>query len=222
MRKNNTAVELSNKTRPWECQANESTRIYSAFLEYRDMGPDRTLTKMAMMTGHKRTKLQAMNHRYRWFERAEAWDKHLQKKADEAKIKAIEKMNARHTDHSEKTETTLMIPVQALIKKFNKLNTEELDNMNTEKLLNLVFQSADRIPKIMDSERKARGVPTEFTKSAIDHTSGGNPVIPLVNIIVNGSQSKLLEDLVNDYGNKVEQNPNELKDFNLNIEINNE
>lgn len=62
---------------PWERQPNESAHKHGQFATYRDLGRTRTLTEAAqrltLAYGHVRN----LAAQYRWRERVEAWDRHL-------------------------------------------------------------------------------------------------------------------------------------------------
>lgn len=60
----------------WEQQPDESPRMYHYFLLYRDAGRVRTLAKVGETLTKTAEYMRQLSRRYRWVERAEAWDKH--------------------------------------------------------------------------------------------------------------------------------------------------
>ncbi|MER6977207.1 hypothetical protein ABT317_09295, partial [Streptomyces carpinensis] len=70
-------IILDPKLDPWEKQPGESPRKHGQFTTYRDLGRTRTLAKTAesltLAHGHVRN----VAAEYRWRDRAEAWDQHL-------------------------------------------------------------------------------------------------------------------------------------------------
>jgi hypothetical protein len=75
---------------PWDQQPRETDRQYGRFLRYRDLGRMRSLTaitKVLTDIGDKLTynTIKYQSHRYRWTERAQAWDRH-QDLADSSRI----------------------------------------------------------------------------------------------------------------------------------------
>ncbi|MEC3995177.1 hypothetical protein VSR01_17205 [Actinacidiphila sp. DG2A-62] len=73
----NPPITLSPELDPWERQPKESARKHGQFVTYRDLGRARTLAKTAenltLAHGHVRNTAAE----YRWRERVEAWDRHL-------------------------------------------------------------------------------------------------------------------------------------------------
>ena len=73
----NPPITLSPSLDPWERQPHESARKHGQFATYKDLGRSRTLAKAAetltLAHGHVRNTAAE----YRWRERVEAWDRHL-------------------------------------------------------------------------------------------------------------------------------------------------
>src|SRR5215211_3673678 len=70
----------------WEQQPGESARAYEAFALYRDMGPDRSLAKVAQMLGKSKTLLSRWSSEHAWVDRVkalEARDEMLRREAAE-------------------------------------------------------------------------------------------------------------------------------------------
>ena len=90
---------------PWECQPGEPTLWFARFEAYRLQGPDRSL--LAAVNAHRqaRNKQQSRSvpqawaknaRRWRWHDRAEAWDQLRRREARQAHAQAVEEMNNRH------------------------------------------------------------------------------------------------------------------------------
>lgn len=62
---------------PWDPQPGESARAFQAFVAYRDLGPDRSLTKAGEMLGKNTTTIGQWSSKFGWVERARAWDGHV-------------------------------------------------------------------------------------------------------------------------------------------------
>lgn len=62
---------------PWDRQPDETPLRHSQFRAFMDVGRGRTLSNTAETLGRHRTYLWAVAHAYRWVERAEAHDRHL-------------------------------------------------------------------------------------------------------------------------------------------------
>lgn len=78
---------------PWERLPEETGRAYEAFRAFRDLGPTRRLvdvpdTKLGTVRG--------WSQRYRWQERARAWDGEAYRIEDARRLEARRQMDERH------------------------------------------------------------------------------------------------------------------------------
>ena len=96
---------IESGTQPWERQPDEPSKAFHAFTVYRDLGPaKRSLAAVSLdlygeRTGCKRGapgRVREWSGRYRWRERAEAWDARLDEEARQAAIEARRAMQERH------------------------------------------------------------------------------------------------------------------------------
>lgn len=86
-RKERNLVPVTNLANPvWEQQHNEHPTTFDQFTLYRDMGPSRTQVAVAREVNVSTDKISDKATRWRWVERALAWDKHL----DRLKVAEIE------------------------------------------------------------------------------------------------------------------------------------
>ena len=82
---------VNRPARPWERQPDEPEQAYSMFLAYRDMGPSRTIRKVAHDLGIAPAASGQLCTRHNWAERCRAWDAHVQRIYDteiEAQVRA--------------------------------------------------------------------------------------------------------------------------------------
>ena len=91
--------------RPWQRQRGESAKAYSGFRRFRNLGPDRTLTG-ARSIGRR------CSWRWRWAERARAWDAERFAREDEALLDGrpptvLEVVAPLHDDASKSEELDL-------------------------------------------------------------------------------------------------------------------
>ena len=93
-------AELSSPA-PWEQQAGESARAFGAFAAYRDLGPRRSLHAAAQAfygqtSAARERQLDKWSRAFRWVDRANAWDQHLDAEARRAQAEARRDMVERH------------------------------------------------------------------------------------------------------------------------------
>lgn len=78
---------------PWERQIGETSKAYQAFCVYRDMGPDRSLRKVARTLHKSLTIIRDWSVKYNWVERAAEWDAEqdriIRKENEEARKKML-------------------------------------------------------------------------------------------------------------------------------------
>src|SRR5215469_7452964 len=61
---------------PWERLPNESSKAFSAFCMYRDLGRDRSLSKVGESLSISRQAVGQWSSKFGWVPRATAWDSH--------------------------------------------------------------------------------------------------------------------------------------------------
>jgi len=131
----------------WERLPDESSKAYQAFCEYRDMGADRSIRKLAQARG-KPTSTKWLCHwsaKHNWVERARAYDDYLEQEKRKEQEKAILEMVERHTKEA-------MALQQKALERLKSLDPNEL---STRDVLNYLMEA-------MKLERLSRGEPTEI------------------------------------------------------------
>ena len=84
--------------KPWERQNEETPKQFEAFVVYRDMGMDRSLSKVAKVLGKSAQLMSRWSSDNKWVERCAAWDNEQDRIARQEQIKDIKKMRKRHAD----------------------------------------------------------------------------------------------------------------------------
>lgn len=81
----------------YERQPGEPPRAWKAFVIYRDMGEDRGVTKVRDIAGgvYKHSTLLTWAEKFRWVERARAWDNYVDRRRQAAFLKEQEEMARR-------------------------------------------------------------------------------------------------------------------------------
>jgi len=136
----------------WERQPGESTKAYAAFCVYRDLGTERSLEKAGQMLDKPRTRkwLGEWSAKYKWVERAKAYDDYIEKRKREEKEKAILEMADR--------QARLAIAFQQRVaQRLQELDPSELSPSDLARW----FEIAAKI------ERLNRGEPTEIGKQEV-------------------------------------------------------
>lgn len=91
-----------NTPEPWERRESESTKAYEAFCIYRDMGRERSLSKVAEKLQKSETLMGRWSRTYDWVKRAARWDDEQDRiereTAQREQAKAIKEMRKRHAD----------------------------------------------------------------------------------------------------------------------------
>jgi hypothetical protein len=83
---------VSDDAEPWERLPEETSRAYVSFREFRDLGPTRTLRAVSAKLGTAR----GWSLRYRWTERARAWDAETHRLEDARRLDSIRQMDDQH------------------------------------------------------------------------------------------------------------------------------
>lgn len=86
------------KCKLWERQDGESEKAFEAFVIYRDMGLERTVSAVVKRLEKSRNLLDRWKDRWDWETRAAAYDNYLDREAQKAAIREYKKMNQRHIE----------------------------------------------------------------------------------------------------------------------------
>lgn len=91
-----------NTPQPWDRRESESTKAYEAFSIYRDMGRERSLSKVAEKLQKSETLMGRWSREHGWVDRAAKWDDEndrIEREiAQREQAKAIKEMRKRHAD----------------------------------------------------------------------------------------------------------------------------
>lgn len=153
-------VTLDPDRAPWERQPKEPARSYQAFISFRDMGPDRSLTRLATEMGSSEGRFRGPAKKWLWNDRVGAWVDFVQRQRDQEQIKAeraaVNEMIARHTKMA--VSVTRFLTVE--LAKFMHANGSA---GNDPDLTANPIVSFDTLRKGMEfsfkAEREVRGVP---------------------------------------------------------------
>jgi hypothetical protein len=188
---------------PWERQEGESTKSWAAFQLYRDLPPmERSIQRAySDQTGKTNRAQSTQSHwrvwssRWRWVERAAAWDDEQDRKKREERQDEIRKMAERQARQAEQMAAALMQPAMALLRKLQQEqqriqaalaadptaadspeNQPELLRESMAALVKMTAECARAVPQLVLVERQARGLSTEHIAVELRPTSRTDPI----------------------------------------------
>ena len=89
---------MSKEAKPWERQDNETPKQFEAFKIYRDMGEERSLSKVAQQLSKTKQLLSRWSSANNWVERCASWDAEQDRLLRQQQLKDIKSMRKRHAD----------------------------------------------------------------------------------------------------------------------------
>jgi hypothetical protein len=160
-------VPCADKVEKWERQKGEADRCYGGFIIYRELPLlERSLHRVASeVSSVSYQTIKEWSARWKWRERVEAWDAHVEQQRQCELIDQAVKMNARHAALAAGLLNAFGLPVQAMTKKLQKARelgidvVDELSEAETATLLAMMIQASKVAPGVVDIERAARGQP---------------------------------------------------------------
>lgn len=90
--------------KPWERRPEESTKAFEAFCIYRDMGRERSLSKVAEKLQKSETLMGRWSRTYDWVERAADWDDEADRQAAQKQLKDIANARVRQRKQAVKMQ----------------------------------------------------------------------------------------------------------------------
>ena len=75
----------------WDQQPKESSRAFSVFIAYRDIGLRRSCNAVARQLNMNVSSVMELSKRHRWQERVKAWDAHIDKETQSQQMAAVKR-----------------------------------------------------------------------------------------------------------------------------------
>ena len=155
----------------WEQQPGESSRAFGAFCVYRDLGVSRSLRAAAAayyqrVSASLERQIDKWSSKFRWVERAGAWDRHLDSQARRAQEQARREMTERHVKEARALQSKAL-------ERLRTLRPEELQPMD----LLRYFVEASKV------ERLALGEPDSLQRHERTGRGGGPLHFSLENVV---------------------------------------
>lgn len=130
--------------KPWERQKGESAQAYEAFVTYRDMGPERSVTRVSQSLNKSRGLIGRWSSQWNWTERVRAYDNELEK---EARAKAVK-------DRKAMTERHIGIAMQVQKKALEALASLSVEDMSPKDVKEYIKMATDleRLNRTLEEE----------------------------------------------------------------------
>lgn len=130
--------------KPWERQKGESEKAYEAFVTYRDMGQERTISAVVKRLEKSRSLIDRWKERWNWQERVRAYDNELEKEARAKVVKDRKAMTERH----------IGIAMQLQKKALEALNSLSVENMSPKDIKEFFKMATDleRLNRTLEEE----------------------------------------------------------------------
>lgn len=149
---------------PWDRRPRETPRAYGAFITYRDLGPTRSLRRLAARDSAQNLRqLQTWSSAHDWVDRCGSWDEHLD---EERRLTLIEE--AREMTRRQATIGQLMLARAA--ERLRTLDPQTLTVTEAVKLIDV----GSRL------ERLARGEPTDIGEQRVETAGSRLDVLALL------------------------------------------
>lgn len=138
--------------KPWERQKGESSQAFEAFSSYRDLGAERSTSKVQQKLGKNLRLIQRWSSQWNWVERTRAYDNDLDRVSKKLTEKAIKSMSDRHIKLAMQVQAKAIAALGELetenmsakdIKEFIKMATE-LERICRITLVKLLESSEDK------------------------------------------------------------------------------
>ena len=147
--------------KPWERQKGESAQAYEAFATYRDMGAERSLTKVSQSLNKTRTLLGRWSGTWNWQERVRAYDNELEKEARAKAIRGRKDMTERH----------IKIAMQVQKKALEALASLSVEDMSPKDVKEYIKMATDleRLNRTFEEESSKGGgdTPTQLADTIV-------------------------------------------------------
>ena len=146
--------------KPWERQKGESAQAYEAFAAYRDMGAERSLTKVAQSLNKTRTLIGRWSSAWNWQERVRAYDNELEKEARAKAIRGRKDMTERHIK--------IAMQVQKALEALASLSVEDMSPKDVKEYIKMATD-LERLNRTFEEESGKGGgdTPTQLADTIV-------------------------------------------------------
>jgi len=166
----------------WEKRPGEGERAFAAFTIYRNLGPQRSLSKVAQAVAKSLPLMKRWSRRWRWSVRASAWDAHLHKVDDNERRRAVKDACARHVNLAQALQHRVTLQLKALQERDKRQPEVPVQDLTAGDMARWL-ETGVRI------ERLGLGLPT--SNHSVEGPDGG----PLQVDAIQGARKRLREKL---------------------------
>lgn len=176
---------------PWDRTPAETEGAWQTFQLYLAMGPSRTGRAVAEQTKHDEGTVSKWRTRYRWNDRAIAWDLEQDREYRVAQLGKVRAAGTRTANLAASGLAGLSVPVQRMIRHWQRSLEDgtldiELARMNVTERVNLIARAAGAAKLLQEIERLALGASTENV--AVMHSASASGE----NVIINNPEAAKL------------------------------
>jgi Phage terminase small subunit len=149
----------------WERQDGETPEAFEAFALYRDMGPDRSLRRVAKELHKSLTIVRRWSADNRWRDRVAAWDGEQDRVKREGYLEEIRDVGRRQAETARRHAGALSLPAVEIARRLER-DEGALAAMDTSALLGLAVKAAKPLAQLMHAEREAVTVSVKDEQSS--------------------------------------------------------
>lgn len=161
--------DIEGNPMPWAQQKDESDRDYALFVYYLSLPRHkRTFAEVARHYDLKPSSAQRAAKQHNWLKRSRAWDTERDVIYQQEVFDRMREMGERHGNILERSIMAMALPLEAMAQRMEEDPegvAAELGEKSIVQLHNLAIKSARALPNMMQTERLARGLPTEITQN---------------------------------------------------------
>lgn len=144
---------------PWEMAVGETSKAYTAFQTYLELGADRSIRQAAIDAGHDYSTYRDWARRWRWTQRAAAFDAHVAEQRRSRFADEYAEVGRRHARQAQAALEALIRPAIVLLERMREDRTflAELELMKPADLYSLTLQCLRVLPHVQNAENIAWG-----------------------------------------------------------------
>lgn len=153
------AIRAPEPENAWDRQPGESLPAYRAFREYLFLGGERSTRGVAQALSKSDSLVRRWSSANRWVARVDAFEAEAASRQDEAALDVLEDRARRQAEIATTTLEAMAAPSAEIMRRIAK-DPKVLEKLSVEQLVPLAATTARAIPRVVQTERLARGQST--------------------------------------------------------------